>query len=296
MSDSSGLRLPAFIGIGPTRTGSTWLHHALNGVAGLPIEKETRFFTERYHKGLKWYVRRFEHRSDETLIGEICPVYFTSIEGLERIRAHIPDCKIICTFRDPVHRAYSHYKLLRRLALTSDTFDGALAVGGENWESNRYGFYLRKWWAGFGRERVLVTIFDDLIWDPQAYLDRICNFIGATRVVLTEREFPPNARNQIKHQPTNVRLALGAQIVRSWLEEHDARVVLKILRSSRGFRYFFEHGEPFPKLDPEVEARVREQLRPEVDELEELIGRDLSSWKQYRAHIPNGDLYQLAAK
>ena len=283
MSDPSGLRLPDFIGIGPTRTGSTWLHHALGGVTELPGVKETRFFGERYYKGIDWYTRHFQNSLDRAPIGEICPTYFPSIEAIERIHSYIPDCKIICTFRDPVHRAYSHYKLMRRLAATRDTFEDALAADDGNWESNRYEFYLRKWRARFGAERVLVTLFDDLICDPQAYLDRICRFVGAKRVALAERKFPPRARNEIKRQPTNRSLALVAQMLRSWLEDHEAKLVLKFLRDSRGFRYFFEHGEPFPPLDSEVEARLRGRFRPEVEALEELIGRDLSSWKQ------NGD-------
>ena len=149
--------------------------------------------------------------------------------------------------------------------------------------NNRYEFYLRKWRARFGAERVLVTLFDDLICDPQAYLDRICRFVGAKRVALAERKFPPRARNEIKRQPTNRSLALVAQMVRSWLEDHEVKLVLKFLRDCGGFRYFFEHGEPFPPLDSEVEARLRRRFRPEVEALEGLIGRDLSSWKQ------NGD-------
>ena len=134
MNDSTRLRLPVFIGIGPTRTGSTWLHHALGGVAGLPSEKETRFFGGRHHKGIEWYSRRFADCPDKAPIGEICPTYFASIEAIERIHSYIPDCKIICTFRDPVHRAYSHYKLMRRLAVTRDAFEDALAADDRNWE------------------------------------------------------------------------------------------------------------------------------------------------------------------
>jgi Sulfotransferase family len=280
--DSSGLRLPVFIGIGPPRTGTTWLHHALDGVAGLPIEKETRFFTERHHKGIEWYARRFKDSPARNAIGEICPSYFASIEAIERIHAYIPDCKIICTFRDPVQRAYSNYKLMRRMALTQATFEDALVTHDEIWESNRYGFYLRKWRAHFGADRVLVTLFDDLIHEPQAYVNRICKFVGANTVVLTERNFSPGARNEIEYQPTpaGARLAQAVHILRSWLEEHEMTGLLKLVRGWGAFRYFVEHGNPFPALDPKLESRVRERFRGDVDELEDLIGRDLSSWKR----------------
>jgi hypothetical protein len=35
-SGSAQLRLPEFIGVGPARTGTTWLNEALLEVAGLP--------------------------------------------------------------------------------------------------------------------------------------------------------------------------------------------------------------------------------------------------------------------
>ena len=40
-------------------------------------------------------------------MGEIAPTYFSNRVVRERIKKHIPDCKIICTFRDPVERLYS---------------------------------------------------------------------------------------------------------------------------------------------------------------------------------------------
>jgi len=249
------------------RTGSTWLHHALGDVAVLAFMKETRFFAEHYHRGIEWYARQFRVRLDGDPLGEIGPTYFSSTEAIERIHTYIPDCKTICTFRDPVDRAYSYYKLMRRSARTRKTFEETLDRG-QIWEDNRYVLCLRQWQERFGAEQVLVTLYDDLTSEPQAYLDRICSFIGAKRVALAEKKFPPQAFNRVELQPKNMRLALAARIVRSWLQEHELHPILKVLRRSGAFTFCFERGEPFPALEPEVEA------------LEEMIGRDLSAWKR----------------
>jgi hypothetical protein len=45
-------------------------------------------------------------------------------------------------------------------------------------------------------------------------------------------------------------------------------------------------GEPYPRLTPEQEARLRERYRPEVEALEELLAIDLSAWKMPRAEHP----------
>ena len=44
-------------------------------------------------------------------------------------------------------------------------------------------------------------------------------------------------------------------------------------------RFFRERGEPFKPIDLEVETRLREYFRPEVEQVEQIIGRDLSAWK-----------------
>jgi hypothetical protein len=272
------------------RTGSTWLHHALSGVAALPRMKETRFFRERYRDGIAWYARQFRVPVDGEPIGEIGPTYFASTDAIRRIHAHIPDCKIIVTLRDPVDRAYSYYKLMRSSARTSESFEETLVRGHGNWESNRYTFYLRKWQERFGAQHVLVNLYDDLNSDPQAYLDRICNFAAAKAVLLTERTPPPQAHNRVLRQPKNLRLATTARIFRSWLEQHELVLALKILRGSGAFAFCFERGEPFPELEPELGARVRERLRPEVDALEQMIGRDLSAWKRPPARAQDSTL------
>jgi len=98
------LRLPDFVGVGPGRTGTTWLHEVLKGHVNLPAGiKETDFFTTNYNKGIEWYADHFRDADRIRPTGEINP-YFGFPEAAERIAIHIPRCKIICTFRNPVER------------------------------------------------------------------------------------------------------------------------------------------------------------------------------------------------
>jgi hypothetical protein len=178
------LKLPTFIGVGPGRTGSTWLNAALEQVAWMPDGvKETVFFKYRYHKGIEWYAWHFRNADDTRPIGEICP-YFRFPEAMERVARHIPQCKIICTFRGPVERAYSYYRVRRRSVRLTGSFEDALASDPAIKESSRYAFYLRQWQEVFGKDHVLATLYDDLAKDPQKYLDEICDFIGARHASL----------------------------------------------------------------------------------------------------------------
>ncbi len=272
-------KLPAFIAVGPGRTGTSWLHAALEPVAWLPDGlKETLFFKYRYHKGIKWYAWHFRHADDSRPIGEVCP-YFGFPEAIDRVASHIPQCKIICTFRDPVERAYSSYRVRRRSARLRGSFEEALVSELAIRDNNRYAHYLRKWQERFGKERVLATIYDDLTDDPQGYLDRVCDFIGARRVTLDDRQIDRRARNYVERAP---RHRVPAWLLgRTWsaLNSYRAHTLARSLRRSALWSFVVEGGEPYPPLQPEIVDRVRALFRPEVEELEKLIGRDLAAWK-----------------
>jgi hypothetical protein len=132
-------RLPRFIAVGPRRTATTWLYTVLAGQVGLPRGvKETQFFDRHYDKGLRWYAAHFKHCTPGLTIGEIAPTYFSSSEARQRIRSTLPDCKIVCTLRDPVERLYSLYRLMRQYGWTRLPFESALKDHPEMMDSSRY--------------------------------------------------------------------------------------------------------------------------------------------------------------
>jgi hypothetical protein len=281
MATSSSVKLPEFIGIGPPRTGTSWLDAALQDVVWLPHNvKETNFFRERYHKGIEWYAWHFRYADSSRPIGEICP-YFGTTETIEHVASQLSRCKIICTLRDPVDRAYSHYRIKHRYDVTLPSFEEAITSSADRviYETNRYAFYLRKWQEQFGADRVMVALYDDLKRDPQPYLDKVCDFIGARRVPLEGRNF---ARYEQNAAPNALRFPRAAKLSKQmylWLMDHDAYEVVKLLRRLKLSAVFHNGGRQYPPLTPEVDARIRAMFRPEIDELEKLIGRDLSAWK-----------------
>ena len=126
MSENRGSRisrLPDFIAVGPPRTATTWLHEVLQGHVCLPADrKETDFFTRFYDRGLDWYADYFRHCEGEIPVGELSPMYFASPPGARGF-ARSAGCKIICSLRDPVERAYSNYRMLRRIVATKVDFE-----------------------------------------------------------------------------------------------------------------------------------------------------------------------------
>jgi len=267
-------RLPDFLGVGPPRAATSWLDAVLRGHVGLPREiKEVDFFIENYARGIGWYKNYFRDCDPKLPAGEICPSYYSPM-GRERIALHIPHCRIICTFRDPVERRYSFYKLALRNAWTRDDFETWVTKNPVNADSG-----LKAWFETFGRDRVLVMIHDDLEADAQSYLDAVCDFIGIARVAIAESAIGTRRINTFSAPPRNRRLARRARKLRDWLKSREAYGTMNLLARAGLWRYCFEGGDEFAPLSPEVEARLRDRFRPGVEALEDLIGRDLSAWK-----------------
>ncbi len=273
-------RLPDFIAVGPPRTGTTWLHRALGGHVGLPAGiKETQFFRWNYAMGLDWYRSFFRDCPAWLPVGEIAPTYFDSLEARERIAAAIPRCRIICSLRDPVARVYSQYKAWHRAALVEGPFD--YSRHREQLSASRsYAFNVRAWRQTFGAENVLVVLYDDLRANPQAYLDSICAFLGIAKIDLATSAVGAQPINLSERGPRNLRMARWAHARRVRLiKERKIQLARFIEAGMPLWRFFFAGGPLYAPLDPETEAHLRRQFRPEVEELELVLGRELSAWK-----------------
>lgn len=276
------MKMPDFIGIGPAHGGTTWLHFALKLRVGLPLpQKETHFFDWHYGKGIQWYAERFSHCDPARPIGEICP-YFPSRDACERIARHIPGCKIICQLRDPVDRAYSAYKFAVYNEMTVGAFEHALETIPGLVAGNLYARHLNHWYSQFGEDNVLVLLFDDLLERPQRYIDSVCRFIGVEHIDLSRTRLPKRAINSHSRKPRSPSLARKARRAINWLGDHNLDCLITMLDKIGLWKLCFE-GE-FSPMNTATEQRLRERYLPELEELERLIGKDLSAWKPGATH------------
>jgi hypothetical protein len=179
------------------------------------------------------------------------------------------------------------YKLLRHSGFVrSGTFDEILNAWPNLAAGNCYAAHLKSWFDSFGRENVLVTMYDELRAEPQAYVDRVCDFIGIERVTLAQRANLGGDVNAFNRAPRNRRLARRATTVISWLNSRRAYGVQNALERAGVWEFCQGRGEPYPRLTFEQEERLRDRFLPEVEALEELLVIDLSSWKQPRSAKP----------
>jgi hypothetical protein len=129
----------------------------------------------------------------------------------------------------------------------------------------------------------LVTIYDELRAEPQAYLNRVCDFMGIARVTLSPRPDLGSDINSFARAPKNRRLARRATAIIDWLNSHRAYRVRFALQRAGVWEFCQGRGAPYPRLNPEQDERLRERYLPEVEALEKLLAIDLSGWKESRA-------------
>lgn len=210
--------LPDFLIIGTKRGGTTslWnylLQHPLV-LRMFPAwnTKSTHYFEENWWRGEAWYRSHFptkrQRRARErdhpgqTRVGEASPLYMFHPAVPHRVHTVIPQARLIALLRDPVERAYSHWKERRTEGTEPLSFVDALAAEQErtagerarmeadpnyfshafDWYSYRargcYVEHLEPWLALFPREQLLILTSEEFYRAPAATFQSVLAFLG----------------------------------------------------------------------------------------------------------------------
>lgn len=286
--------LPSFFIIGPPRTGTSWLYEVLRKRTLLPgLTKETRFFDNYFDRGLNWYQAHYSRSKTSRPMGEVAPTYFASEPARQRIKHVLPRAKIICVFRDPLQRVFSLYRVKRAYGMIPWTFEEALMRDPELVESSRYATYLKAWLKAFGPEQVLPTIYDDLRDSPQDFIDRIADFIGISRFSLSAAETRSVHSSEALTHPRYYSSTRSATKLADWLKARHFGPVVSAIKRTRVSKIFLGGGAAFAGLSPEASEAVQRLFLLEVEDLENMLQRDLSSWKPFPCDVLYSDLNGL---
>jgi hypothetical protein len=273
-------RLPSFFIVGPPRTGTSWLHEVMAPSTILPSPtKETRFFDQHFRKGLRWYLSHFPDSSDQKIVGEVAPTYFASVNAQERISKLIPNAKVVCVFRNPVERVLSLYRLKRAHGMFRWSFEQAIQNDPELLESSRYATHLKGWLTAFGEDRVLITVYEDMKRDPQAFLNSVTEFLAIPKITLSPSQTRfINASEGLTH-PRSYFLTRAATETANWFKAVRLDRVLAAAKRQALLNLFLRSGSRFESLPADRATMLYELFRPEVEELESILNRDFTGWK-----------------
>ncbi len=206
--------LPDFVVIGVQRAGTTSLFRDLKRHPQViaASTKEVHYFDYHHGRGQRWYRAHFPHRRTlvahpgaQPVTGEATPNYLFHPHAPRWVGTELPQTRLIVVLRDPVQRAYSHWKLNRRIGLEDLSFTEAVEREDERIGPDRrrlqanpeypaydlfrfsyaargtYAEQLERWYAAIPRERFLVTSSENLGASPDDTFARITDFIGVSR-------------------------------------------------------------------------------------------------------------------
>jgi hypothetical protein len=167
--------------VGPQKAGTTWIHNYLQHRRDVSLPnnvKETFFFDRYYDRGLKWYARQFTGQRNAVQVIEVAPTYFQVPAISERVSRDLGRVPIVCTLRDPVARAFSHYVHMLRYGMTNVTFREAASQFPEILDGSRYLRHIARWQKAVGDENVHIVLLEHLRDSPDEYARALCMSLG----------------------------------------------------------------------------------------------------------------------
>lgn len=198
---------PDFLIIGAEKAGTTWLYDVLRAHPDLylPDVKEVHFFnrfdsngqeTDNFtRRGQQWYLAHFSDAQAGQKVGEATPMYLCDPDAPERIRDMLPDARFIVMLREPVSRAWSHYRMAKAKAHISEDLDTLIAKQDTRvLGRGLYAAQLARWFALYPPERFLVLFFEEVMSDPAPSLQRIADWLDIDAAPLLAAK-PEEARN-----------------------------------------------------------------------------------------------------
>jgi len=302
--------LPNFLIVGAQKAGTTSLYYYLKQHPDVFMSavKEPQFFasgavTENVYgpgdesaaviRDVAAYRALFTNASHARARGEASTIYLYDEEAPSRIRAELPEVKLVAVLRDPVERAYSNFlHLVRDGREPLSEFAEALKREPErrtqrwsaNWRYRDKGLYacqVERYLQLFDREQIRFYLFEEFDDDPGAIVKDIYRFLGV------DSNFTQNL--SLRLNVAGVPRSRGLQaIVRrqdrlKWLVDPlvPDRLRSRLLRVQNS-------NLSRPALAPEVRASLLDGYWEDIARVGELTGLDVSRWTSPRAQPADG--------
>jgi len=269
-----------FVGIGPQRTGTSWLNQLLRCHPALCLPQgtiEPMFFDRYYTHGLARYVSHFSRRQPDHRCGEISPTYFDVEPVPERIYQLNPACRIIINLRNPISRALSLYRHHLSKGRVKGSFRQAVTHMPRIIAAGRYEQHIPRWLDVFDPAQITFVLLDDIKRKPEVVLRRIYRFLGISPIDLPEAAYDKINGMMMPRFPGLARLA--------------ARWVTRL--QAGGFYQFIELGKRLglkrvvyagnrqnaPRLSLDDQNWLLATYEADIAFVENLLKRDLTTWR-----------------
>lgn len=229
-----------------------------------------------YIDQLDQYEALFLDSGNKKYLGESSGGYLYSSTAAQAIYNYNPQAKIIIALREPVDRAYSHWKMNLANGRENEEIpftqciDTAYSRQDKGWgvthlyvDLGLYYEQVQRYLRIFPRQNVLIVFYADLMQSPQAFMDKIFNFLSLDNVVIDEsRKSNPSRKPKFPLIQDFVRRRGLAR----FLGRHVIERVKKLTSTT-----------DFPALSRAEKVEIYEKyFKADILLLQDLIGTDLS--------------------
>jgi hypothetical protein len=293
---------PDFFIVGAFKSGTTALYEYLrrHPQVFMPFHKEPNFFgddlTRHYGRlSMPDYLALYRDARPRQRVGEASTWYLYSSSAAREIATFSPPAQIIVLLRNPIDVMYAqHSQLLFRADENLTDFQAALDAEPARRRGDQLPpppvrpetlFYrhsvhfaeqLERYVDVFGRQRVHVALFDDLVADTAATYRGVLEFLGV------DPTFQPDFT--VHNENKRVRFGALQRLVYNppgplLGAVHRLRRFPLVHRLRDGVLRLNSRPEKRQAMDPVLRARLLAEFAPEIERLSEMIERDLSAWR-----------------
>ena len=172
--------------IGVRKGATSWIWKQLNQHPDIETypQKEIHFFNKFYKRGISWYRKQFKWI--KKIVIDTTPDYFEEICA-ERIKKDFPNVRMMVSLRNPIERAFSHYKFAHFLNATKSNFKN---LWKKDWMQIRtrglYDKHIHCFHNRFPKENLFIMFNDDIKTDSDNIVTKMYEYIGVQKI---ENEF-----------------------------------------------------------------------------------------------------------
>jgi len=276
------MKIPNFFIAGASKSGTGWLKQCLSEHPEVFIPKgpNPNYFSRNYEKGKEWYLSFFESATDEKKVGEKSTSYIIHENSANRMHRFNPKASVYFVLRDPIERAYSHYKMLLRAGEVSEDVDNVLNNKSPLVREGLYYRHISRFMSHFGSDRVNVLFFKDLKESKKRFVQNLYRKLGV------ESDFVPEMvkykYNTTKNRPRFQKAYNGMVSFIQWIQRKSPKVweIVKYLRK-KGYTKVFHYlnrGEPFPEISGKRRNELKKFYQKDIKNLEKLLNVKVSHW------------------
>jgi hypothetical protein len=270
---------PDFLYLGPDKSGSTWLYEVLKQHPECYVApcKDIYYFDKYYDRGLEWYEAFFKDAPENArAIGELSHGYLFCEQAVERIGNDLPDITLLATLRNPVERCFSHYLYLLSSGLVTGTFEEVLKNRPGVIRSSLYSEPVSMYLSRFGKEQLHIFLFDDLKNNPKSFAVKVFDVLGLSETGHINYQKKVRAARKARSHFA-ARLAKQAAIFAR--DMGYAELVGSVKRGplARMLYSDYKSGNK-PVMSEDTRRYLTDLFRPDVLELEKILGIGLSHW------------------